>query len=219
MIILLLAALCSACGDSENQEDENVSDVQLVSVEELIEASGINPDDYSTELLQQFIKDFEITEDNVTTLNIPLLLKGYSPEGTLDVSDILSADMPERSSDFTKDAVAVAFLENRNTDTVCAYYDFESGLCYKAEHLNLFTDLNQVEPEQFSDSENLVSSMDKLGVFSWSDSDNSEGIEDSQTMILAVKYSDGSIFRITVSGILANELPATYTELKEFLIG
>ena len=106
--------------------EETYSEQRLITPEELIRAAGLTKEQYSKVDLEQFIEDFDITTEDVDTLNIPLLLEEYEPErkfGMYDVSYLLEDGIEERTSDFTENVYAVAFMENKNTSTECVYYD------------------------------------------------------------------------------------------------
>ena len=94
---------------------------KLLTVDELIRLSGIAEADYSDVDLQQFIEDYAITEENVDSLNIKLLLENYDGEERGDVSDIFTGTAKERTEDFTAGVTAVAFYENVNTGSECVY--------------------------------------------------------------------------------------------------
>src|SRR5699024_5528764 len=151
----------------------------------------------------QFIKDFEITEDDIETLNIGLLLEEYSDTETEDVSDLLRGGITEGTSDFTEGVSAVALLENINTEKECVYYDLETGKIYRASHAYLVSDLSQAEAETYAEGQQLVDALDEQGVFSWSSQSSEEEIVDGQYMVLAVAYDDGTVFRVSADGILS----------------
>ena len=60
--------------------EETYSEQRLITPEELIRAAGLTKEQYSKVDLEQFIEDFDITTEDVDTLNIPLLLEEYEPE-------------------------------------------------------------------------------------------------------------------------------------------
>ena len=184
----LLAVGCSAGAEEKNgnlKEGENMETEKLLTVDELIRLSGITEADYSDVDLQQFIEDYAITEENVESLNIKLLLENY--DGEEDVSDIFAGTAQERKDDFTTGVAAIAFYENVNTGTECVYYDLAAKERYRAADCFLFSDLDQTEAEPYGDGEMLIDKMDSLGVFSWENSSDPEYMEDAQSMELAVK--------------------------------
>jgi len=220
MALALLAVGCSAGAEEKNgnlKEGENMETEKLLTVDELIRLSGITEADYSDVDLQQFIEDYAITEENVESLNIKLLLENY--DGEEDVSDIFAGTAQERTENFTAGVTAIAFYENVNTGTECVYYDLAAGERYRASDCFLFSDLGQAEAEPYGDGKMLIDKMDSLGVFSWKSSSDPEFLEDAQSMELAVKYEDGTVFHVSSTGILSQLFPDTYTEIRTLLLG
>ena len=220
MALSLLAAGCSAGTEEKNgnlKEGENIKTEKLLTVDELIRLSEITEAEYSDVDLQQFIDDYAITEENVESLNIKLLLENY--DGEEDVSDIFAGTAQERKDDFTTGVAAIAFYENVNTGTECVYYDLAAKERYRAADCFLFSDLDQTEAEPYGDGEMLIDKMDSLGVFSWENSSDPEYMEDAQSMELAVSYEDGAVFHVSSTGILSKLLPDTYTEIRRLLLG
>ena len=222
-MIIALSLLAAGCSTGVKEKSGNLKKVErmetekILTVDELIRLSGITEADYRDVDLQQFIEDYAITEENVESLNIKLLLENY--DGEEDVSDIFAGTAQERKDDFTTGVAAIAFYENVNTGTECVYYDLAAKERYRAADCFLFSDLDQTEAEPYGDGEMLIDKMDSLGVFSWENSSDPEYMEDAQSMELAVKYEDGTVFHVSSTGILSQLLPDTYTEIRTLLLG
>lgn len=222
-MIIALSLLAAGCSTGAKEKSGNLKKVErmetekILTVDELIRLSGITEADYRDVDLQQFIEDYAITEENVESLNIKLLLENY--DGEEDVSDIFAGTAQERKDDFTTGVAAIAFYENVNTGTECVYYDLAAKERYRAADCFLFSDLDQTEAEPYGDGEMLIDKMDSLGVFSWENSSDPEYMEDAQSMELAVKYEDGTVFHVSSTGILSQLLPDTYTEIRTLLLG
>ena len=95
LLTVAVALLAVGCSDrteekSGSLKEENADAKDLLTVDELIRITGISEADYGDVDLRQFIEDFEITEDNVNSLNIKLLLEENSNTETDDVTDIFS---------------------------------------------------------------------------------------------------------------------------------
>ena len=223
LMIIALSLLAAGCSTGAKEKSGNLKKVErmetekILTVDELIRLSGITEADYRDVDLQQFIEDYAITEENVESLNIKLLLENY--DGEKDVSDIFAGTAQERKDDFTTGVAAIAFYENVNTGTECVYYDLAAKERYRAADCFLFSDLDQTEAEPYGDGEMLIDKMDSLGVFSWENSSDPEYMEDAQSMELAVKYEDGTVFHVSSTGILSQLLPDTYTEIRTLLLG
>ena len=223
LMIIALSLLAAGCSTGAKEKSGNLKKVErmetekILTVDELIRLSGITEADYRDVDLQQFIEDYAITEENVESLNIKLLLENY--DGEEDVSDIFAGTAQERKDDFTTGVAAIAFYENVNTGTECVYYDLAAKERYRAADCFLFSDLDQTEAEPYGDGEMLIDKMDSLGVFSWENSSDPEYMKDAQSMELAVKYEDGTVFHVSSTGILSQLLPDTYTEIRTLLLG
>ena len=223
LMIIALSLLAAGCSTGAKEKSGNLKKVErmetekILTVDELIRLSGITEADYRDVDLQQFIEDYAITEENVESLNIKLLLENY--DGEEDVSDIFAGTAQERTENFTAGVTAIAFYENVNTGTECVYYDLAAGGRYRASDCFLFSDLGQAEAEPYGDGKMLIDKMDSLGVFSWENSSDPEYMEDAQSMELAVKYEDGTVFHVSSTGILSQLFPDTYTEIRTLLLG
>lgn len=232
MICLLLAGAmllsgCSVSGSKEEkmeettsmEQEETMTNAQLLTVDELAEIAGIEKEAYGEDILESFIEYFVITKENVGDMDVLRFLEGYLRiMNKVDVSSILDSDLPERESDFTKDASAAAFFVSWGTSIEAVYYDLENGLRYRGSNMDLFSDLNQVEPEEYTEGENLLTKLEEAGVFTWENVRDTEGIEDYQVMELVVLYSDGTMFKVEAAGILAQLLPESYAEVRALLL-
>lgn len=208
-----IISVCSACGAEPPSEES------LLTPEELIRAAGLTKEQYRGVDLEQFIEDFAIMEEDVDVLNIPLLLQEYDPDAaSSDVNSILEDDITERTAAYTENVHAIAFLENKATDTECVYYDLENRRRYRTSNEYLFSDLGQAEPEDYADGQQMAEALDEYGVFTWESGTDEEEITDPQYMVLAVEYEDGTVFRVKASGLLSQVLPDEYGEVREMLL-
>ena len=202
-------------------KEETYLEQSLITPEELIRAAGLTKEQYSEVDLEQFIEDFDIKEEDVDTLNIPLLLEEYESErkfGMYDVSYLLEDEIEERTSDFTENVYAVAFMENKNTSTECVYYDLLDRKRYQTSDAYLFDDLYQIQGGYYADGQQIVEALDKYGAFDWESGTGEEEITDPQCMVLAVEYDDGTVFRVKASGLLSQVLPDEYDEVRDMLL-
>ena len=232
MVIVAVIYTCSACagqeddlkdpGTEDSAQEDLLTEEDFLTEEELIRSAGLTEEQYDGIDLGRFIDDFAITEENVDSLNIPLLLEEYMPDSMIsDVRGILEDHIAERAGNYTDSVCAIAFYENKVTDTECVYYDLETGKRYRASNLYLFSDLKQTEPEDYEDGEKLAGELERHGVFSWKsamDEDKNGEITDPQSMTLSVEYADGTVFRVSASGILSQALPEEYGEVRDMLL-
>ena len=201
--------------------EEDLSRQKQITPEELIQAADLTKEQYSGVDLEQFIEDFSVTKEDVNTLNIPLLLKEYEPDykgRVIDVSYLLEDDIENRTSDFTRDAIAIAFMENKNTSTECVYYDLLQDRRYQTSDAYLFDNLYQTQAGYYSNGQQILQGLDKYKVFTWESKTDEEEITDPQSMVLAIEYADGTVFRIEASGLLSQVLPGAYKEVREMLL-
>lgn len=201
--------------------EEDLSRQRQITPEELIQAADLTKEQYSGIDLEQFIEDFSMTEEDVDTLNIPLLLKEYEPDykgRVIDVSYLLEDDIESRTSDFTSDAIAIAFMENKNTSTECVYYDLLQDRRYQTSDAYLFDNLYQTQAGYYSNGQQILQGLDKYKVFTWQSKTDEEEITDPQSMVLAIEYADGTVFRIEASGLLSQVLPGAYEEVRDMLL-
>ena len=173
--------------------EEDLSRQKQITPEELIQAADLTKEQYSGVDLEQFIEDFSVTKEDVNTLNIPLLL-------------------------FTRDAIAIAFMENKNTSTECVYYDLLQDRRYQTSDAYLFDNLYQTQAGYYSNGQQILQGLDKYKVFTWESKTDEEEITDPQSMVLAIEYADGTVFRIEASGLLSQVLPGAYKEVREMLL-
>lgn len=224
-LLVCFSMILTGCGGTgetgkDIEKDGTEQEEQLLTAGQLREEAEADLSQYSDEVLEEFISDFEITEGTVGDYNIGLLLQEYEPsDSSTDVSGIFDADAEPRTGNYTEDVSAVAFLENSGTSLECVYYDLEAGHMYYSEEEYLFTDLTQAEPIAFSDGEQLVAGLDALGVFTWKDQPDAEPepADDGIYVELAVRYTDGTVFRYETDGIPSEVLPERYDEVYELL--
>lgn len=223
-LVVIVFIMTGCAGKSiesvKSEETQVMAENGLLSVEDFISLSGISADKYADIDLEAFIKDYEITAEDIKTLNIELLLDEYKTiSAIMDVNSILEEPEITRTADFTEDVVAIAFYENINTGIDSVYYDVENGFRYQMDQGFVFDDLNSGVKTPIDNVDELLSELEANDVFTWSSVSKNEEINDSQSMVLAIEYSDGSRFRVSASGILSKVLPSAYSTVKELLLG
>lgn len=231
--LLLIALLLSGCyqgaetgAATMQQTTEGEATMQSnnqLTPSQLIEFADLQEGQYSEELLERFIRYYDISAQNVQALNIELLLSEFAKmESTVDVRSIFSEETSDVTTELAKDIVAIAFYENINTNTYCVYYDFVANLRYRADDMGLFANLLQVVPEKLTSDEakNLRETVIRAGVLQWENTTALRtDIADPQSMCMAIRFSDGRVYRTEASGILAKCGLPQYEALRDLLLG
>lgn len=94
------------------------------------------PTEGTLSALEEWIREARLTEE---------------PYRGADLEALIEGDVAERTAAYTENVHAIAFLENRVTDTECVYYDLADGKRYRTSNEYLFSDLSQAEPEDYED--------------------------------------------------------------------
>ena len=94
------------------------------------------PTEGTLSALEEWIREARLTEE---------------PYRGADLEALIEGDVAERTAAYTENVHALAFLENRVTDTECVYYDLADGKRYRTSNEYLFSDLSQAEPEDYED--------------------------------------------------------------------
>ena len=94
------------------------------------------PTEETLSALEEWIREARLTEE---------------PYRGADLEALIEGDVAERTAAYTENVHAIAFLENRVTDTECVYYDLADGKRYRTSNEYLFSDLSQAEPEDYED--------------------------------------------------------------------
>ena len=208
--------------EQTTMEEQTMSQTKQLTPSQLISIVGLPQNQYDTDYLQRFIEYFDISESNVHSLNIELLLSSFEElDNAIDVRSIFTETPSASVSADPEQIIAVAFYQNINTGIDSVYYDFETLSCYKAKDIDLFYDLSQVSPIALSapEAESIRSRIIELGVLDWQSFKKIEDISDPQSMGIAIRFADGSLFRVTASGLLYKDGPSHYAEVKDLLLG
>ncbi len=203
--------------NAEKNNDEESKMTENITVDELKSKAGLSNDEYTDEELRDFILGYDITSENVSSLNIKLLLDEYFSKS--DETDGIFKGLSDstREDNFTEGITAIAFYENKGTSSECVYYDLENNIKYHTTDAYKFSDMTNGEAEEIKDAEALIEELDKNGLWqlkSKSD-DYADGGEGS--MELAVFYNDGSCFSVAIDNISQNA-PDNYEALKTVLV-
>ena len=164
-------------------------------------------------LLRDMQKNAEKTESALLNFKMDIAMG----DGTDDVSlgmDMNMETTTEPEASHGKGTVSISMILDVSGI-------LEDDIAERASNLYLFSDLNQTEPEDYEDGEKLAGELERHGVFSWKsamDEDKNGEITDPQSMTLAVEYADGTVFRVSASGILSQALPEEYGEVRDMLL-
>ena len=188
----------------------------LITVERFLEKAGINEGEYLNIDFERFIKDFEISEDNMDQLNIERLLEYYQPN-VLDVSSIFDSYRAIRGDEYDNGIKAIALMENQGTGSLCVYVDLCEKIRYSAKDLYLFRDLTRVEGTEISDEQHIIKKLMEYEVINWCSKEGNQDIADGLNVCFIILYDDDSVFRVDVSD-MEDTLP-NYQEVKKLLLG
>ena len=197
-------------------------DRKLLTPNQLATMANLSLDQYDTEYLQRFINYYDLAEDNVNSLNIELLLSDFDAlDQAINVQSIFTDPISEPLGQKPENITNVALYINTNTSIESVYYDFPKSVYYKAQDMDLFFDLTQASPKTVSAQE-LATIQDcivELGVLDWKDKKTNEDNPDQQSMCIAIRFSDGSLFRVSASGILSECELTNFEEVYALLLG
>ena len=215
-VILFVILGRTACArGNPSMSNKTGSSQNLLSKEELIELCHLQKEDYDGKDLDAFIADMELTKENVTSFNIPDLLKYYSK--VRSVEEILRAEGTRREARFTEAVREIAFMENRGSSIQSLYADMAQQKLWFAPEGNVLDDLNRYESVDLSAeaAKTALSKLDALGVFEGCNMEEDSSIVDGLYSILVIRYEDESLFKATYC--TGKELPEYYSELQQIL--
>lgn len=196
-----------------NTEAQTMSERILLTPDQLISMANLPQEQYEAAYLQRFISYYHITESNVGKLNIERLLADYEAYGEVrDVSSIFTEPPSDTFPGNPEEITAIAFYKNYNTSIDSVYYDFTELACYRAKYDDVFSNLNRFSPISLTaaEADELRKTIVDLGVLEWKDTKSSQMIVDPQTICIAIRFADGSLFRASASGILSECAPSNY---------
>lgn len=194
----------------------------LLTPQELSSIFEHRLDQYDEALLQRFIEYYHITEANVYEMGVEYLLKDYEMlEGIMNVRDIFEEEPSDAVPNAPEQIAAIAFYVNTGTDTHSAYYDFDAMLRYRAENMDLFWDLRQIEPDALTESEGMAIRQQVIssGVLSWKAEAKPYTADDQTAMCIAIRFTDGSLFRFEATGSLTDDALPNYNAVQTALLG
>ena len=201
-----------------------MSEYVLITPQDLIDQLGVeNLTDleYDEELLQRFIECYQMTKEDLNDRHLKQMLGGFIlNETAVNVSDIFTTETSESVPTSPKDISLIAFYRNISTSFDCVYYDFTTLSRYISSEGFLFYNLNNVKPEQLTEQKanDIREQLVALGVLSWNESyESKDQITDPQSMCIAIRFSDGSLFRSSATGILSKCVPETYYQVYSLL--
>ena len=222
VIIMITFSSCDTKTVSSKIESNNHSEIKtestvLLTKEELIQICDLSEEEYADNDIDFFIEFFQLTKDNVHKYNIhDLLSDSFQPNS---VEYLFDNTAQKRSSDFTKDAVKIAFWENKNTTPYSVFIDLTEKKKWAYEYENVFWDLDRFESKEISDAEidAMLKKFDEMGVFSLKNKSDNSNITDPMSFSFVVEYKDGSRFKVSRSGRPSKILPEFYDEWRKLL--
>ncbi len=228
MIILI-----SACGPSSSEEKDEISTVQedaeggktmnLITVDELINKTGINPNDYLGIDLQEFINEYEITEDIVEDLNVPVLLESYNDDKKANEYNyryMFDNIGNRRTDDYYSEISRIGAYYNISTSVESVLIDFSNDKKYISKNNYIFDDIrNSTECEYTTDDKDALLTLFKdHDFFNWTSAQaDTKGTTAGQAFVVVVEYDDGTEFRVDYTGIVDQVAPNGYEALLDKL--
>lgn len=207
---------------NQTMEEQTMEERSLLTPEELIKMANLPQNMYERDFLERFINHYFITQKNFDAAKVERLLPFFEEiEQQIDVQSIFRENTSEAVSADPSAITVIAFYENINTGIDSVYYDFQALECYRGPNIDVFRDLTQVKPRsmEFTEATALREKLIDFGVLDWVDTESHEEIDDPQAMCLAIRFQDGSLFRVSASGLLYEDGPAHYSEVRDLLLG
>lgn len=201
---------------SEQKDGEKGKMNKNITVDELKSKAGLSNDEYTDEELEDFILGYDITTENIDSLNIELLLDEYFSYSDESDGIFNGISGSTRDDNFTEGITSIAYYENKGTSSECVYYDFDSNMKYHTKDAYRFSDMTSGEAEEIRDAKALIDDLDENGL--WQLKSRSDDYADGEegSMELAVFYDDGSCFNIAIDNISKNA-PKNLEALKAIL--
>lgn len=212
IMIALSVVFCAVIGFAD--------DTGLVSSEELLKKYDLP----ETEYVEGFIQDYQITADYLKSVDVTALYYNYVACREIEKNDfmyLLETPNNLHTSSSEGDTVTkVLWFWNPNSRIVVFLYDLENRVLYYGDY-NILHDISGAESRTLSDAdcEKVMKTLEENNVYDWeayypSSVDNSTGW---LFWNLTIEYNDGSVFQSSGSGSKADNLPATYSQLRAAL--
>lgn len=188
--------------------------------DELISQYGLEDSEY----LDEFIAEYDITEDYAEMVNIQqvfrnFLFRKYSQEG--DYTELLQATRNSGENEIKADNISrILWFWNPEGMIEVRLFDLEEMKLYYGDR-NFLPNIRKANVRSFEQGEmnELTEQLKNFGVADWqnhylSSVDNSTGFLFWE---LVIEFKDGTYFVSSGSGTTADNLPDTYSQVKDLL--
>lgn len=210
--IALVIAACSLLAYAEN--------TNLVTVDELLQKYDLT----ATEYLDDFIQDYQITTEYMEAIDVTPLYNSYvhrREAEKLDYMYLLNAtDKPHTGSLDTTNITKVLWFWNPNEDVVVRLYDLEDKTLYYGDY-NILNNISGADTKQLTEEEctRILTALEDYNVMEWQSVHTSSENNTTGWLFwnLTLEYTDGSMFQSSGAGSTADNLPATYSQVKDAL--
>lgn len=202
---------------SEQKDGEKSKMNKNITVDELKSKAGLSSDEYTDDELEDFILGYDITSENIDSLNIELLLDEYFSYSDETDGILKGISGNTRDDNFTEGITAIAYYENRGTSSECVYYDFDNNMKYHTTDAYRFSDMTSGEAEEIKDTSALIDNLYENGLWELKSRSDDYAYGEEGSMELAVFYDDGSCFNIAIDNISKNA-PENLEALKAILL-
>lgn len=210
--IALVIAACSFVAYAENST--------LVTVEELLKKYDLP----ETEYLDDFITDYRITEEYMAFIDVVPLYNSYVHRREAEQHNFMYLlDETDKTHDGSLDAnsiTKVLWFWNPNSSVVVRLYDLQERILYFGDY-NILNNISDAETKNLTDEDctKILKALEEYNVLEW-DANYSSSENNTTGWLfwnLTLEYDDGSLFQSFGSGSTADNLPETYSQIKDVL--
>lgn len=212
---IAIALVIVTCSFVVYAEDSN-----LVTVEELLEKYDLS----ETEYLDDFITDYRITEEYMAFIDVAPLYNSYVYRREAEKQDFMYLlDATDKNHDGGLDAdniTKVLWFWNPNSSVVVRLYDLQERILYFGDH-NILNNISDAETKKLTEEDctRVLKALEEYNVSEWEANYSSSENNTTGWLFwnLTLEYADGSLFQSLGSGSTADNLPKTYSQIKDAL--
>jgi len=212
MVLVLMLALCQMAASAEA--------VLLATPEEVLAANNIS----NTEYLEDFIQAYQITPEYAQVVDLTGFYENYV-EGReaekYDFTYLLNRSANEHTGDLEAEKIQrVLWFWNSENRVVVRLYDLKEMVVYYGDYNILYNiQEGQQAPLAREEKQAVLRALEDCQVMQWEScyANPSRQISSWLAWTLAIEYEDGSLFTSSGAGSFADDLPATFSQVKDAL--